>query len=190
MGAISSPSPPRRSSHGRRRAPTAAWRGRLVAVAVLLCAACGAQARGTDADEADGADADVICRRDEDECPGGVIVQTPETDRQCWRVGARGQSCEEVCGMREMVDLPGTRSGSGMHEIIDCIEDELMPGLKERACPPSSDIGIGVEECTRARRQGFRDEGRGCGGSILLVDVIEHPRWHCYPRRSLCAASI
>ena len=32
-------------------------------------------------------------------------------------------------------------------KIIDCIEDVLIPDLKERACPPGTDIGFDVEKC-------------------------------------------
>ena len=41
-------------------------------------------------------DPPVSCRIEEATCRGGVLI-----DGQCWRVGAQGQSCADVCSMAE-----------------------------------------------------------------------------------------
>jgi hypothetical protein len=107
---------------------------------LALCLGLGARANGQRAEERPTLIERADCDVDEHACPGGVLV-----DDQCWRVGGRGQSCAQVCGMEAMVDVERTIDGSARHQVIDCLEDVKMPDLRERACPPSSDIGLDTE---------------------------------------------
>ena len=160
---------------------------RLALWSLLVLAAppvgCAKKAAAKDDPVDDGPNVAEICRVDEFACEGGVLVDMGQgRPEECWRVGRQGESCDEVCGMSAMVDQRGTIVGSGLIEVIECLEAVKAPEVKARACPPIVGDFEKEGECERRRRDAFAIEGSCDTGITLLIDVIEKPRWHCYPQ--------
>merc|ERR1719149_413687 len=97
----------------------------VLALAIVLVARAAAE------EDEEAEDLISQCRIDEFACEDGVLVEVAPGEEQCWRVGGQGQSCDDVCGIAPMVDTPGTILGSGVQEVISCLEEFKMPGIKE-----------------------------------------------------------
>ena len=59
--------------------------------------------------------------RQEDDCPPGATAIGGE----CWRLGGVGQSCGQVCGADEKVNLEGTTDGCWREAVVLCLNDQV-----------------------------------------------------------------
>ena len=44
---------------------------------------------------------------------------------ECWRLGGVDQSCGQVCGGDDMVNLEGTTDGCWQEAVVLCLNDEV-----------------------------------------------------------------
>ena len=47
---------------------------------------------------------------------------------ECWRLGGVDQSCGQVCGGDDMVNLEGTTDGCWREAVVLCLNDEVHSG--------------------------------------------------------------